>query len=272
MVSRYQHYWRNCIMSSEKSSSYSAQCANTPRRLDGTIVLFEYEGEELTFFVLDRGDVIQHHYLQGRLFEEDELRIIARYFPPGGVFVDIGANVGNHSIFASRFLHARKVIAFEPHPTAAFLLKANVALNRLADRIDTSHLGIGLCDRDSQADAVLIEGNLGATRLRASADEGAFQVVPGDALLADRSIDFIKIDVEGMEIEVLRGLGRTITQQRPAILVEVDNPNTESFITWVRANQYICKYCSTGRVWDTLPDYAGYANFLIVPAEMGPAA
>jgi FkbM family methyltransferase len=253
----------------EKTSLRSAQYAHTPNRLDGTIVLFSYEGEELTFFVSDREDLIQNHYLQGRLFEENDLRIIARYFPPGGVFVDIGANVGNHSIFVSRFLHARKVIAFEPHPTAAFILKANVTLNRLADRIDTSHLGIGLCDRDTQADVVLFEGNLGATRLRAGVDKGAIELVPGDTLLANRSIDFIKIDVEGMEIEVLRGLSETVSQQRPTMLVEVDNKNSEKFITWVKENKYICKNCncSPERAWDALPNYEGYANFLIVSSE-----
>src|SRR5688500_7711411 len=52
------------------------------------------------FFVANEGDHIQRFHLQGRFYEAEELELIGRYFR-NGVFVDIGANVGNHSLYAA---------------------------------------------------------------------------------------------------------------------------------------------------------------------------
>ena len=75
-------------------------------------------------------------------------------------------------------------------------------------------------------------GNLGGTRLEFS-EHGRLRVVPGDAILSGHRIDFLKIDVEGMEIDVLDGLKKTIAEQRPRILIEVDNCNVAKFFEWL---------------------------------------
>jgi Met-10+ like-protein len=66
---------------------------------------------------------------KGVFYEREELEIIATHFK-GGTFVDIGANVGNHSIFAAKFLGASKVIAFEPNPTAYVIFKWQYRVKR----------------------------------------------------------------------------------------------------------------------------------------------
>ena len=67
---------------------------------------------------------------------------------------------------------------------------------------------------------------------------GDLRTVPGDSLLADRRVDFIKIDVEGMELDVLRGLAQTIAASRPVIFVECANLNIDPVIDMLGAWGY----------------------------------
>jgi hypothetical protein len=127
------------------------------RRLDGKVFGFELKRREqnvtrgnviqstvqnqlIYFFVTNEDDLIQREHVRGRFYEEEELGIIAKHFK-GGTFVDIGANVGNHSIFAAKFLGASTVIAFEPNPASYVTFKCNMALNGLESRIVAPRCG-----------------------------------------------------------------------------------------------------------------------------------
>ena len=91
-------------------------------RIDGAIVSNEILGREISFFVTDKDDVIQRWHADGRFYEEEELAIISEFFPRGGVFVDVGANVGNHTIFVAKYLYPKNIILFEPNPQTVPLL------------------------------------------------------------------------------------------------------------------------------------------------------
>ena len=125
-----------------------------------------------------------------------------------------------------------KVIVIEPNPATFEILKANIALNHLDSRVDASYLGIGLSNTWARAVTITPAGNLGGARLHLSEEQSGLRVVPGDALLFKHRVDFLKIDVEGMEIDVLEGLKRTIAEQRPRIFIEVDNSNVGKFFEW----------------------------------------
>jgi FkbM family methyltransferase len=180
--------------------------SQSAHKIDGTIVSARIRGQNVSFFVADETDLIQKEHFDGKFYESEELKIISEFFPCGGIFVDIGANVGNHTIFVARFLSPLKVIVIEPNPAACAILKANIALNRLDSRVDAFYLGIGLSNTSARAVTMTAAGNLGGTRLHFSEEQSGLRVVPGDALLFGHRIDFLKIDVEGMEIDVLEGL------------------------------------------------------------------
>ena len=213
-------------------------------------------GQPVFFTITQPRDAIQKKHRQGRFYESEELEIIRRYFKPGSVFVDIGSNIGNHELFALKFLYASRAILFEPNPTAIAVLRSNIEMNGLEDRCDMSFLGYGLSDVAAEGMTMDVPlGNLGGGRMVAG--EGAQETRRGDDLLGDTPVHFIKIDVEGMEMQVLAGLSRVIAACRPAMFIEVDNENAADFETWVRDNGYA--------VQAKHKRYRSNRNFLITP-------
>ena len=179
------------------------------------------DGQPITFCGNMWRDPIQRAHRNGTFYEQEELSLLAQLVPPGATIVDIGANIGNHALYFAKFLGAAKVIPVEPNPVAYRLLMANTLLNRVGDVVDLTRLGVGLSNRNIGGFAVEErERNIGGTRMLE--DGGDLWVYRGDTLFAGETPSVIKIDVEGMEIDVLAGLEATIATHRPLLLVEVD--------------------------------------------------
>lgn len=215
------------------------------RRYEGTISSFFYLRNEFTFFVSNPNDAIQRHHAQGQLYEIEELNIIREHAGNARVFYDIGSNVGNHAVFMAKVMKAEKVIAFEANPLTVEMLKLNIALNGVGACFDASYLGMGLGETEGRFTLHTPVNNLGGTRLRSATtnsgqavSEVQVAVRPLDALSLGHLPDFVKIDVEGMEIAVLNGMRKTIQKAKPRMFIEVDNVNAASFEQWVVENDY----------------------------------
>ncbi len=201
-------------------------------------------------------DPIQRNHRRGQFYEAKELGKLIEVFPKGGTFVDIGANVGNHGLYAALFLDADKVIPFEPNPKAWRLLVQNVLVNGLEDIFDLSRLGVGLSDTEEGGFAMEKRArNLGGAKMLSG--KGKLQVFRGDTLLAEEKPALIKIDVEGMEMGVLGGLSEVIEKHKPILLVEVDNENEEAFMEWADKAGY--------DLADTVQRYRLNKNHLLLP-------
>jgi FkbM family methyltransferase len=206
------------------------------KALNGKIVRTSIESQEIFFFVNDEHDLIQRSHAQGSFYEIEELMIIKQYFT-GGCFIDIGANIGNHVIYVGKYLNPSRVVCVEPNPAALDILFINLRLNGLSDIVDQRYLGIGL--GAAAGTAALLNpqnNNMGAMRLVTG--EGDVRVAVGDDLLHTEDPSFLKIDVEGMEIDVLRGLERLITKCRPTMFIEIDNKNRQVFDEWRESHGY----------------------------------
>lgn len=149
-------------------------------------------------------------------FEAEILDYIADNYPVHGTIVDIGANIGNHSLFFCNKLQYRQILAFEPVPDNYILLTINCARYRgfypFKFALD-SHIGlVNIAPQHS---------NMGASFV---SPEGTIEVVaiPLD-LFSLYDCTLIKIDVELYEPEVLRGAYLTISKNRPLILIEDAN-------------------------------------------------
>lgn len=160
---------------------------------------------------------------------QNEIGMLRPYVPAGGVVVDVGANVGTHTLaFASFVGETGKVIAIEPQPDVHALLRRNVVNNGLDEIVRSIPAGaasgtdVALVPRLVETDGC----NLGTVRLSAfdpaqplSDDLLQVEVVTLDGLGLDR-LDFLKIDAEGAEADALRGAGAAIASFRPVVSVE----------------------------------------------------
>lgn len=235
------------------------RAANLLRIRNSNIAVAEIEGKRVLFSVPQPEDFIQRFHNAGRFYEQDELSNLKDVFPKGGVYVDIGANIGNHALYVATFLAPSRVIPFEPNRPAIKILFENIGLNGLFPVIDTSHLGLGLSDVGGVGYRMETPhaGNLGMTHMVEGG--GDVPLTTGDEALANEArIDLIKIDIEGMEMRALAGLGETIARTRPRILIEVDHCNRTAFDAWLHASNYAIERTFTRMVANQ--------NFLLGPA------
>lgn len=154
-----------------------------------------------------------------REWEPDEGRLLTSLVRPGTRFLDVGANVGYFSAMIGLAAPGVEVIAVEPEPTNLALLRLNL-WNHVPD---AEVWGCALADGARLVSLASAPGNPGDTRSD-SAGAHAAMVAPattGDEVLAGRTVDLVKVDVQGFELEVVRGLARTIARSpRIALVVE----------------------------------------------------
>ncbi len=167
-------------------------------------------------------------------FENAESRFVERFLKPGMIVLDIGAHHGYYTLLASKRVGVRgRVISFEPSPREQKALRLNLRLNRCRNVVIE---GLALSDENGESDFYVLEDRAsGCNSLKVPDVSGKMsrqrvEIARLDQCLArfamDR-VDFIKLDVEGGELAVLRGaadlLGRT---SRPVILTEVQDIRT----------------------------------------------
>ena len=136
---------------------------------------------------------------------------------PGDTVVDVGANVGNHTLYLAA--HGRNVIAIEPNPQLSQAIRQSVARNKMEDRVEVI---CAACGREAGRGRLNIKdaSNLGMTKVELGT--GDVEVTTLDTLIKDQSVAVLKIDTEGMEAEVLSGARDVLARCTPAIYSEAD--------------------------------------------------
>ncbi|MBF9029664.1 FkbM family methyltransferase [Rhodobacterales bacterium HKCCE3408] len=204
------------------------------------VVLSHRYDKPVQFLVNNPEDRIHAVQTKGAFYEIDQLQVMARNMPQGGVFLDIGANIGNHTLYMLMFGGAARSIPVEPNPAAVELLAGVLLLNGLIDRVDPGGLGLGMGARSEAGFAIhWPKGNLGWGKLKKAGGGDGVAVLAGDDLVGDGPVDLIKIDVEGMELDVLEGLRSTVARCRPPIFIEVDRHNRDAFFALMTEWDYV---------------------------------
>lgn len=194
----------------------------------GSVRMFAHAGQTFRFFVDNPHDSIQAHHCAGEFYEIEELELIGAHVPANARILDIGANIGNHAVYFEKILKAQKVTAIELQQRVISVLRLNVALNELKT-VDLSNLGIGF-GASSHSARIQISQAFNVAGAYFDPDPvGGFEIRKGDDVVANEDFDFIKIDVEGMECDVIEGLSQTITRCKPTLFVEVWNDNLDRF-------------------------------------------
>ena len=220
----------------------------------------------------------------GGEFESAEAKFVARYLKPGMTVLDIGAHHGFYSLLASHQVGSRgRVLAFEPSSRERRKLRLNIGLNA-ARNIKVKPVALGA--KNGQAEFFQVRGvQTGCNSLRPPAVDEPVRVLHVPVARLDKvleregveQVDFVKMDVEGGELAVLKGAGRLLEQRpRPVMLIEVYDIRTAP---WGYAAREIVDYIlQRGFRWFSLgergqlePVAAEAAtfdnNFVAVPEE-----
>lgn len=157
-------------------------------------------------------------------YEPETLHMLGLCLRAGDVFVDVGANIGQMSLLAGRLIGPTgTVLALEPMPETFAILQRNIVLNGLSN-IHAVNSALG--SRCGSAFMTTVPGNRGASAITTEPTGPSVTVTTLDDSLAAAGVTTVtmaKIDVEGYELEVLRGAMKLLTSQSPPILC-VESP------------------------------------------------
>lgn len=164
-------------------------------------------------------DQVQHFILSSRTFYEVAIldQVLDGFGLAGASVLDVGGNIGNHTVYFMKVAKASTCTTFEPNPYALSLLKKNVELNDLQNvtvvgqAVGQAPIRMSVDRRD--------RNNIGATSFRPDS-EGELESITLNSL-EHAAVDFLKIDVEGMALEVIRGGLDFLAKHRPVLFIEL---------------------------------------------------
>lgn len=188
---------------------------------------FNILGHAISIEVHCQAELVSEIIRREGAYSRNDVEIMGRILKPGDVFIDAGANIGWHTVIGAKLVGPTgRVLAFEPEPRNAALLRKNVAHNGLSN-VDV--IEEALTSKPGKLKLHLSEGNWGDHILapeqelsRSSVDVTCTTV---DAVLASRGIDpkrvsLVKFDIQGSEVDALEGMRETLARHRMPIILE----------------------------------------------------
>ncbi len=191
-------------------------------------------------------------------FSGAECAFLKQLVKPGDHVVEVGANIGSHTVGLANAIGPRgKLYAFEPQRSCFALLQAQIALNQISN-VYAYNEGVGRERGRLWVPAQKYDqlGNFGGVSLNPVQEQGAepVDVVTLDESLGHIQCALIKIDVEGMEEDVIRGGLNLIKARQPYLYVENDRAEkSRSLIALIMELGY--------RLWWHLPPLYSFNNF-----------
>lgn len=176
-------------------------------------------------------------------YSEHEWQVLSAFAGSGRDAVEVGANIGTHTVPLARLLgsRGRRLLAVDAQRAVFQMLCANIALNGLlnvqAENVACSDVS-GWVTFDEPDYASL--GNFGAVEMKPSGGAHRVRAIPLDELVpAGMDVGLVKLDVEGFEQKVLEGARGTVKRCRPVIYLENDRPqNSRSLIELLWSMDY----------------------------------
>lgn len=201
-------------------------------------------------------------------YEKEVSEAIDKILRPGDVFFDVGANVGWDTLIASKKVgQSGIVISFEPGESNLQLLRKNIANNKRRN-VHIQPKGVGA----NTSQLLFAEYGYGLvnhvitpnTPAQPDAKITAIDIVSIDDFVAGEGIvpNLIKIDIEGHELDALKGAAHTLAEHRPIIICEVRNTNWGEIHDLVSGTGYDARFLGGGgRGLNT----AGLDDVLLIP-------
>ena len=167
---------------------------------------------------------------RGEQFEKIEIDIACKYIKSDSTILDIGANIGLHALYFSAIAKNGLVIACEPQPKTFKTLEENIYQNNIKNIIP---LNLAIADAAKIASFYVMSddaySSLIDTGRKVLNEKIKVLCTTIDGLLGEIKVDFVKIDVEGLELSVLHSMSNLIQKYRPIIFCEIYKGNVESY-------------------------------------------
>lgn len=179
-------------------------------------------GEKQYFMVLPDWE---KDYIQGMLVEKAVpyefamLQAMESCLRADDLVLDVGANIGNHTLYLAAVAGLR-VVAFEPNPELCVPLRQAISLNGLDGRVMLYEVGIGASEGKANFAERKPENIGGQSLILDGSDAAPISVINLDSLDIEDKVRAIKIDVEGMELSVLKGAATLISRDTPYLFIE----------------------------------------------------
>ncbi len=187
------------------------------------------------------GDHLSRLFRYFGTYEPETCQLLREYANPDEVFLDVGANLGLHSLGVAKDVGC-PVAAFEPGGKTADCLERSIAVNHLEDKVTVFR--VALASGDGVATFVEPPAHVGQSALESPTDPAhrdgdrfQVQVARLDHLKVfndylddlDMKVGLIKMDIEGAEEEALKGMWDLIKRHRPTIVMEIYDGNLNGF-------------------------------------------
>jgi len=247
-----------------KSFKTLMQIKDIPRKLLFSISYFIYVASKRKIILFPPLTVLLYKYKFLCRSKTTDYWHVSKYFEPkttnlllkikGDTFIDIGAHIGRYTILLSK--NFKRIIAIEPVKDSFNVLRKNILLNRLKN-VKVINFAIGEKERITKI--YINKENLGASSLiekSKNCTEQKVKMISLDKLIKSlkiKKIDVIKIDVEGYELNVLKGAKKLLKKFRPLIIIEIRKKHKKK-IEKILEDKYVIKKIENH-------------NFLLIPKK-----
>lgn len=239
-------------------------------------------------FNLIKGDMISDIAAYCGEWSDVEVSIFQKLLAPDANVIEVGANIGMHTVPLAKIAYQGKVIGFEPQRIIFQQLCCNLALNNLVN-VETYRLGVsnqsGKCDIESSdyskawnyGSFSLHKGFSTEKEFHGKISLESIDVVKLDDFAPVQQLPYLsllKIDAEGLDLNVLQGATQTIQRFQPAIFVEIQEDSAEILFNYLKSLDYVPFWVCTERYQEKnfysakQVDYGADANFLALPKNI----
>jgi FkbM family methyltransferase len=241
------------------------------RKLNG-IATLQYLGREIYF---DQATDIGGKLSSSGGFEKQEMDLCKEYITETSIVLDIGANIGLHSIYFSSLAKDGYILSFEPS-----LATFNVLVSNVANIANIVPINLAVSDEGTIRNFYHTSDNAYSSLIDTKRKEVVSTIKVPCMKVDDvvsglhlNRVDFVKIDVEGLEFEVLKGMDEVISKYQPVVFCEIykgkhSNQQPEETVQFLIERGYRALVMCKGKLIDYEKHNDALYNYLFLPRAL----